>query len=260
MNREYFYLVLPKFSCYSVAPTLPFLFSHFSCICPGPTGAPDLCSVSVCVCMHVSHVVHISRKVRTAELEKRKSGRKSLKVNYFFYFKKRYTQTTHTHAHTQASCTCHINKQSNICKLTAWACCPLLCSTPFSPPENSFTEHVCVCVCVFSTVNEAPCSLNTVPPSVSEPASPPPSYSAGRSEPLQRCLFLFMFIASSHILALVLSPLLEAAQLGFFLSFLPASFLWIRFSRLPLERNPGVMIHHWSFETKIHPLEPCNHK
>lgn len=148
MNREYFYPVLPKFSCYSVAPTLPFLFSHFSCICPGPMGAPDLCSVSVCVCMHVSHVVHISRKVRTAELEKRKSGRKSLKVNYFFYFKKRYTQTTHTHAHTQASCTCHINKQSNICKLTAWACCPLLCSTPFSPPENSFTEHVCVCVCV----------------------------------------------------------------------------------------------------------------
>lgn len=99
MNREYLYGVLPKFSCYSVAPTLPFLFSHFSCICPGPTGAPDLCSVSVCVCMHVSHVVHVSRKVRTAELEKRKSGRKSLKVNYFFYFKKRYIQTTHTHTH-----------------------------------------------------------------------------------------------------------------------------------------------------------------
>lgn len=193
--------------------------------------------------MHVSHVVHISRKVRMAELEKRKSGRKSLKVNYFFYFKKRYTQTTHTHTHklplrvvTLTNNQTFVNLQREHAVLSS---APLL-----SLRLRTALQSMCVSVCVFSTVNEAPCSLNTVPPSVSEPASPPPSYSAGRSEPLQRCLFLFMFIASSHILALVLSPLLEAAQLGFFLSFLPASFLWIRFSRLPLERNPGVMIHH----------------
>lgn len=147
MNREYFYPVLPKFSCYSVAPTLPFLFSHFSCICPGPTGAPDLCSVSVCVCMHVSHVVHISRKVRTAELEKRKSGRKSLKVNYFFYFKKRYTQTTHTHTHklplrvvTLTNNQTFVNLQRERAVLSA---APLL-----SLRLRTALQSMCVCLCV----------------------------------------------------------------------------------------------------------------
>lgn len=191
------------------SPHSPFSVLSFFCVCHGAMGDPDLCSASVCVCMHVSHVVHISRDVFMCELEKRKKlntvklakKEKLWKLTSDFTKTDRHTKNTHSYTHT----CCHINKQSSVCKLTRWACCPLLCSTLFSQPENSFPE----CVCVFSRVNEAPCSEHSVPPSVSEPASPPPSHSAGRSEPFQRCLFLFMFIAGANILTLVLSLSLE---------------------------------------------------